>query len=125
MASIIASCLFALLPLYVQFQPTWPETAVAGGAGHWLTGQRILWSSVIMLLGLSIVGRISMLWEQLKQWRLWPRFLLSACLIAPQFWLFIWAPLQGEILSVALGYFALPLTLVAVGYFVYGEKNLI
>ncbi|WP_392339548.1 EamA family transporter RarD [Moritella marina] len=121
-ASVIASCLFALLPLYVQFQPDWPETAVAGGAGHWLTGQRILWSAVIMLVGLTLVGRISTLWEQLKQWRLWPRSLLSACLIAPQFWLFIWAPLQGEILSVALGYFALPLVLVAVGYFVYGEQ---
>jgi len=122
MASIMASCLFALLPLYVQFQPNWPETGVAAGAGHWLAGQRILWSAVIMLLGLIVVGRISLLWEQLKQWRLWPRFLFSACLIAPQFWIFIWAPLQGEILSVALGYFALPLILVAVGYFVYGEQ---
>jgi len=122
LASIIASCLFALLPLYVQFQPNFPDTSTASEAGHWLTAQRILWSSVIMLLGLVIVGRISKLWEQLKQWRLWPRFLLSACLIAPQFWLFVWAPLQGEILSVALGYFALPLTLVTVGYFVYGEQ---
>ena len=120
LASIIASCLFAMLPLYVQFQPS--VSGTASEAGHWLTGQRVLWSSVIMLLGLAIVGRISALWEQLKQWRLWPSFLLSACLIAPQFWIFVWAPLQGEILSVALGYFALPLTLVAVGYLVYGEQ---
>ena len=120
LASIIASCLFAMLPLYVQFQPS--LTGTASEAGHWLTGQRVLWSSVIMLLGLALVGRISKLWEQLKQWRLWPSFFLSACLIAPQFWIFVWAPLQGEILSVALGYFALPLTLVAVGYFVYGEQ---
>ncbi|MEH6454445.1 MAG: EamA family transporter RarD [Psychromonas sp.] len=121
-ASVLASCFFALLPIYVQFQPILPETGIAAGAGHWLAAQRILWSSVIMLLGLLIIGRISMLWSQLKQWRLWPRFFISACLIAPQFWLFIWAPLQGETLSVALGYFALPLTLVAVGYFVYGEQ---
>ena len=121
-ASLLASCLFALLPVYVQFQPTWPETGVAGGAGHWLVGQRILWSAVFMVLGLTLIGRVSMLLAQLKQWRLWPRFFLSACLIAPQFWIFIWAPLQGETLSVALGYFALPLTLVAVGYFFYDEK---
>jgi chloramphenicol-sensitive protein RarD len=120
LASIIASCLFAMLPLYVQFQPS--VSGTASEAGHWLTGQRVLWSSVIMLLGLAIVGRIPALWEQLKQWRLWPSFLLSAGLIAPQFWIFVWAPLQGEILSVALGYFALPLTLVAVGYLVYGEQ---
>ncbi|OUR66399.1 permease [Marinomonas sp. 42_23_T18] len=120
LASIIASCLFAMLPLYVQFQPS--VSGSASDAGHWLTGQRILWSAVVMLLGLSIVGRIPALWAQLKQWRLWPSFLLSACLIAPQFWIFVWAPLQGEILSVALGYFALPLTLVAVGYLVYGEQ---
>lgn len=121
-ASILASCLFALLPIYVQFQPAWPETAVSAGAGHWLAGQRILWSSVLMLLGLTLIGRISLLWVQLKQWRSWPIFLLSACLIAPQFWLFVWAPLHGETLSVALGYFSLPLTLVAVGYFIYGER---
>lgn len=121
-ASVFASCLFALLPIYVQFQPTWPETSVTAGSGHWLAGQRIIWSAVIMILGLIFIGRISTLWIQLKKWRLWPRFLLSACLIAPQFWLFVWAPLQGETLSVALGYFILPLTLVAVGYFVYGEQ---
>lgn len=121
-ASIFASCLFALLPLYVQFQPPWPETGLALGAGNWLAAQRILWSVVIMILGLMLIGRISLLWQQLKQWRLWPRFFLSACLVAPQFWVFIWAPLHGETLSVALGYFALPLTLAAVGRFVYGEQ---
>lgn len=121
-ASVLASCLFALLPIYVQFQPTWSETGEIAEAGLWLAGQRIIWSVAIMILGLTFIGRISALWGQLKQWRLWPRFLVSACLIAPQFWLFVWAPLQGETLSVALGYFTLPLTLVSVGYFFYGEQ---
>ena len=34
----------------------------------------------------------------------------------------VWAPLQGETLSVALGYFCLPLTLAAVAHFVYKES---
>ncbi|WP_413698499.1 EamA family transporter [Psychromonas sp. KJ10-10] len=33
-----------------------------------------------------------------------------------------WAPVNGETLSVALGYFALPLVLVAIGKLIYGEK---
>tara|TARA_R110001583_G_scaffold9433_4_gene44760 strand:+ start:7379 stop:8323 length:945 start_codon:yes stop_codon:yes gene_type:complete len=121
LASICASCLFAIIPMYLQLQWHIPLPDLSS-PGNWLAGQRIIWSTVFMLLILWKMGRISLFWGQLKKWRLWPRYFISALLIAPQFWIFFWAPVNGETLSVALGYFALPLVLVAVGRFIYGEQ---
>ncbi|MCG9789424.1 EamA family transporter RarD [Vibrio mediterranei] len=121
-ASILASCLFGLLPLYVQFQPELEAFNVAGGEGHWIAAQRIIWSVLVVLLFLTLSRRIGMLFSALKQVNRWHRYLFSALLVGPQYWIFVWAPLYGETLSVALGYFSLPLVLVVVGRFVYGDR---
>ena len=46
----------------------------------------------------------------------------TGVLLAAQLWIFSWAPLNGRALQVALGYFLLPLVLVVVGRFVYGDR---
>src|SRR5690625_2154992 len=46
----------------------------------------------------------------------------SGLLLSVQLWLFGWAPLNGRGLSVALGYFLLPLVLVVVGRFLYKDR---
>ncbi|MCJ2376911.1 EamA family transporter RarD [Vibrio sp. ZSDZ34] len=122
LASIVASCLFGFLPLYVQFQPQLLDTGVAGGEGHWIASQRIVWSCVLMLFVLAFTRKLPLLIKSLSQFNQWPRYLLSGLLVGPQFWIFVWAPLYDETLSVALGYFSLPLVLVVVGKVVYGEK---
>ncbi|WP_370693366.1 EamA family transporter [Vibrio penaeicida] len=122
MASIMASIGFAMMPAYVTFQPEITGIPTDFGMGNWLAGQRILWGSILLLFGLALFGRLPTFWSFFFQWRLWPRYMLSAILIAPQLWVFVWAPLQGETLSVALGYFCLPLTLAAVAHFVYKES---
>ncbi|WP_190335487.1 EamA family transporter [Vibrio sp. S9_S30] len=122
LASIIASMGFALLPAYVTFQPDVAGIITDVDMGNWLAGQRVMWGSILLLLGLTLFGRLPTFWSFFSQWRLWPRFMLSAMLIAPQLWVFVWAPLQGETLSVALGYFCLPLTLAATAHFVYKER---
>lgn len=122
MASIMASIGFAMMPAYVTFQPEITGIPSDFGMGNWLAGQRILWGSILLLFGLALFGRLPTFWSFFSQWRLWPRYMLSAILIAPQLWVFVWAPLQGETLSVALGYFCLPLTLAAVAHFVYKES---
>jgi chloramphenicol-sensitive protein RarD len=121
-ASILASCLFGLLPLYVQFQPDLGAFKVSGGEGHWVAAQRVTWSAGLMMVILVVTGRIRQFWQAFRQTRLWHRYLISALLVAPQYWVFVWAPLYGETLSVALGYFTLPLVLVVVGKFVYGDS---
>lgn len=47
--------------------------------------------------------------------------LLSGLLLGVQLWLFLWAPLNGRALPVALGYFLLPLVMVLVGRLLYRE----
>ncbi|MGC8011115.1 EamA family transporter RarD, partial [Salmonella enterica] len=39
-----------------------------------------------------------------------------------QQWLFLWGSVNGRALEVSLGYFMLPLSMVLVGRFHYGEK---
>ncbi|MGI8393054.1 EamA family transporter RarD [Leucobacter sp. W1038] len=46
----------------------------------------------------------------------------SGLLLAAQLWIFSWAPLNGRAMQVALGYFLLPLVLVLVGRFLYGDR---
>ncbi|WP_269495330.1 EamA family transporter RarD [Castellaniella sp. S9] len=47
---------------------------------------------------------------------------VSAALLGVQLWLFVWAPLHGMGLDVAMGYFLLPLMMVVVGRLFYGER---
>ncbi len=46
----------------------------------------------------------------------------SGLLLGAQLWIFGWAPLNGRAMQVALGYFLLPLILVLVGRFLYGDR---
>lgn len=48
--------------------------------------------------------------------------LASGLLLAPQLWLFAWAPMNGRGLQTALGYFLLPLVLVVQGRVLYKDK---
>ncbi|MBP1326963.1 chloramphenicol-sensitive protein RarD [Leucobacter exalbidus] len=48
--------------------------------------------------------------------------LVCGAIIAAQLWVFAWAPLNGQGLQVALGYFLLPLVLVLVGRFAFKDK---
>lgn len=45
-----------------------------------------------------------------------------AAMLGIQQWLFLWAPVNGRALEVSLGYFLLPLAMVLVGRFYYGER---
>lgn len=47
---------------------------------------------------------------------------LSSALLGVQLWLFVWAPINGRGLSVSIGYFLLPLTLLMVGRLLYRER---
>tara|TARA_R110002167_G_scaffold138853_4_gene326253 strand:- start:3487 stop:4383 length:897 start_codon:yes stop_codon:yes gene_type:complete len=111
-----AFCLFASLPAYVQLlQPL---------SGFAATGQRILWT-VVLLVGCLLVfdrGQLTQIGRLLCRWRSWPGYLLGSALVGAQFWAFIWGPMNGRTLEVALGYFILPLAMVLTGRLVYGER---
>ncbi|MDO5640670.1 MAG: EamA family transporter RarD [Neisseria sp.] len=57
--------------------------------------------------------------KNLKRWAL---MLTGTVIVAGQFWLFMWAPVNGEGVSVAMGYFLFPLAMVLAGRLVFGER---
>ncbi|MGY5452198.1 EamA family transporter RarD [Agarivorans sp. MS3-6] len=115
-SSVAASCMFAFLPWYIHQFP------LDQNSGNWLAAQRIVWSCLLMLVGLLLMKQLPLVLSQLSKVTAWPRLILASVLVGLQFWLFIWAPANGQTLPVALGYFSLPLVLVLVGRFVYKER---
>ena len=121
-ASILCSMLFACIPAYVQIQPDIGPSLISGGESHWLATQRIIWSTMLFFILLFFTKRLPLLWDALKQWRKWPKYLTSAVLVAPQYWIFVWAPANGETLNLALGYFTMPIVMVLIGCFYYKDS---
>lgn len=114
--AIGAFCLFAALPAYVQLlQPL---------SGFAVTGQRIVWTVLLLICGLLLFdrGQLIQIGRLLCCWRSWPGYLLGSALVGAQFWAFIWGPMNGRTLEVALGYFMLPLVMVLAGRLVFGER---
>ncbi|PGH38872.1 MAG: protein RarD [Candidatus Nephrothrix sp. EaCA] len=116
--SVIASVLFALLSAYTR----------------WLTplnGLDIFAWRILSMLPLIL---ILLVWhKQLKPLRNAAlglirnplqalRFAAMTAMLGVQLCLFLWAPLNGHALDVSLGYFLLPLVMVLIGRFYYGER---
>lgn len=121
-ASLLCSLLFACIPAYIQWQPAMEPSLILGGESHWLAVQRVIWSTFLFMVLLLVTKRIPLLIKALMQWRMWPKYMLSGLLIAPQYWLFVWAPANGETMNLALGYFTLPIVMVLLGCFYYRES---
>lgn len=113
-----SSFMFALLYYY----PAWLTPL----DGEQIFGWRMLFTlpGVSLYLWLSGEWRlvVSLFQELKKRPSLWLGLPLSASLVGVQLWLFMWAPLNGNGLPVSLGYFMMPLVMVVLGRFVYGEQ---
>lgn len=119
LASLIASGLFAAIFLLAGLLTGWGSEEIFG------------WRVILTLATLAPVlflmpwGRAQLraLVSELKAhpWRI-PLGLLASVLVGLQLWVFMWAPINGMAVSVSLGYFLLPLVMVLVGRFVFGER---
>lgn len=116
--SVLASLLFAVLYYFVTYlQPLSGESVFA-------------WRVLLGLPALMLLNSRNRGWLDIRQtagrMKREPKLLLSmmlaAALIGIQLWLFVWAPLHQRALDVTLGYFLLPIFMVAVGRFFYGER---
>ncbi len=96
-----------------------------------MSGEEVFgWRVLLTLPMVMIFLWHSHLWPEVRavlaQTRREPRLvaglLLSAALLGVQLWLFLWAPLNGRAMQVSLGYFLLPLTMIAAGRLVYRER---
>lgn len=101
--------------------------------GKWLnplTGTSVfLWRMVMMLgclsLFLVIGGQAKIVLNDLKHIKgvkSWLWLLLPTPIFASQLWLFMWAPLNGQGVQTAMGYFLFPLAMVLFGCVLFKEK---
>jgi chloramphenicol-sensitive protein RarD len=110
---LAAFSLFSLLPIYLQWlQPI---------SGYTVLYHRILWSSLLLILVLGLLGKLKDNLKPLMQIKQWPGLLLGSGLIGIQWGLFVWAPLNEQTLELSLGYFLMPLIMVFIGKVFYKE----
>jgi chloramphenicol-sensitive protein RarD len=109
--SVMASCLFAVMYFYTSLLT--PLT------GEEIFGWRMLLTLPCATLFLLYSGDWTLVRTLTARVRQNPAMLgamaLSAALVSVQLWLFMWAPLHGRSLEVALGYFLLPLSMILTG----------
>ncbi len=116
--SVIASCLFGVL----YFMPTLlrPLTSTE------IFGWRILMMVPLLTGALRATGALGQVGSLARRVRsrlvLVPVLIASAAILGVQQWLFTWAPIHGQAMNVALGYFLMPLVMVLVGLLLFGER---
>lgn len=115
--SIIASCLFSVIPGYALY--------LGPLDGVQVFAQRVLWSLPAVFIMLLVLGRASQLKESVLRLVREPILILAlfvtAALLGVQWLVFVWAPINEQMLDLTLGFFLLPLSLVLVGRVFYKE----
>lgn len=110
-AAIGSNVLFVALFLYSSWMQPMNGTEV------------FAWRMVAMLLGLMVLMSAMGMWAELlgfvrqMGWDRvrWCWVMLPTPILASQLWLFMWAPVNGEGVNVAMGYFLFPLAMLLGG----------
>jgi chloramphenicol-sensitive protein RarD len=110
----LAYVLWGLFPLYFM--------GLREVASLEVLAHRVVWSLVFLGAVLTARRQFGWLLPALHQPSLLGRFALSACLLALNWFVYIWAISQGRVLEASLGYFITPLANVLTGRLVLHEK---
>lgn len=118
LASVVSNVLFAVLFLYSGWMRPLSGTDV------------FAWRMVSMLLGLcallSFMGKWGHAWAFIGSiggnWKKWLLIMLPTPILGSQLWLFMWAPVNGEGIHAAVGYFLFPLVMMATGGLLFRER---
>ncbi|MGK0149675.1 EamA family transporter RarD [Pseudomonas putida] len=116
--SVLASCLFGALYYF--------STLLSPLNGEQIFGWRMLLTLPFVTAFLLLNNDWKRVRTHLARIRRNPLLLLgmtlTSALLAVQLFLFLWAPINGSALSVSLGYFLMPLTLLIAGQVLYRES---
>ncbi|MGL4605182.1 MAG: EamA family transporter RarD [Iodobacter sp.] len=116
--SLIASLVFSVLG--------WFSTQLTPLRGLDIFAWRIVWTVPAMLVLLALLRHGPNMRSTLARFKvepiLWIALPVNALLLAIQQVMFMWAPLEGRLQEVSLGYFLLPLVMVLIGFFFYKER---
>ena len=115
--AVLSNVLFGVLYAYSSF------LAPLSGTQVFIWRMLAMWVALIGYLLVSRrlglhVNKIKNL-GSIKQWA-W--LLLPTPIFLSQFWLFMWAPVNGQGVQTAMGYFLFPLMMVIFGCVLFGEK---
>ncbi len=115
--AVLSNLLFGVLYAYSSF------LAPLSGTQVFIWRMLAMWAALIGYLVIS--GRLSTHIDKLKSLRSlkqWAWLLLPTPIFLSQFWLFMWAPVNGQGVQTAMGYFLFPLMMVVFGCVLFGEK---
>lgn len=116
--SLASSVFFGVL-YYVM-----PYLAPLTGEAVW--GLRVLFALPVVTLILLLTKELHLLGETVLRIRKRPAMILgmlaTSALLASQIWVYMWGPLNGRALQVALGYFLFPLVMIVVGRLLYKDR---
>lgn len=106
--------LWGLFPLY--FQTLRPAGAIE------VLAHRVLWSLLICLVVLAVLGRLRWLGSLVHRPRMLAAVSVAGVLIACNWTIYTFAVLSGHVTEAALGYFLNPLVTVGLGVVVLSER---
>ena len=115
--AILSNLLFGVLYAYSSF------LAPLSGTQVFIWRMLAMWAALIGYLLIS--GRLGLHLDKLKALRTvkqWAWLFLPTPIFLSQFWLFMWAPVNGQGVQTAMGYFLFPLMMVVFGCVLFGEK---
>ncbi|WP_296190814.1 MULTISPECIES: EamA family transporter RarD [unclassified Psychrobacter] len=115
--AILSNLLFGVLYAYSSF------LAPLSGTQVFIWRMLAMWAALIGYLLIS--GRLGLHLDKLKALctvKQWAWLLLPTPIFLSQFWLFMWAPVNGQGVQTAMGYFLFPLMMVVFGCVLFGEK---
>ena len=115
--AVLSNVLFGVLYAYSSF------LAPLSGTQVFIWRMLAMWAALIGYLVIS--GRLGLHLNKLKALRTvkqWAWLLLPTPIFLSQFWLFMWAPVNGQGVQTAMGYFLFPLMMVVFGCVLFGEK---
>jgi len=115
--AVLSNVLFGVLYAYSSF------LAPLSGTQVFIWRMLAMWAALIGYLVIS--GRLGSHLHKLAALRTvkqWAWLLLPTPIFLSQFWLFMWAPVNGQGVQTAMGYFLFPLMMVVFGCVLFGEK---
>lgn len=106
--------MWGLFPLYfATLRPAGPVEVLA---------HRVIWSLLICLVVLAVVGRIGWIAELVRRPRMLAAVSVAGVLIACNWTIYTFAVLTGHVTEASLGYFLNPLVTVALGVVILRER---
>lgn len=115
--AVLSNVLFGVLYTYSSW------LAPLSGTQVFLWRIIAMWVAIVSFMSFSggIKKSLHTL-QSLKTVKQWAWLLIPTPIFASQFWLFMWAPINGQGVQTAMGYFLFPLMMVIFGCVFFGEK---